>query len=162
MPFFQGASDIVIYGGEFHDVTGSFVIKDTRERVSNYKSHNTDDLVENDSNNTSSVRRGGPARELHLPSKILELPFYQSNCSPCYITGATRRPPSRTDSLPPYDNPNNFPTSTHTPVDVAASIPTSIPTQHERLAEVDSRRAPSPANTMASDDCDNDNDRMKE
>ena len=66
MPFFRGASDVVISGGEFNDVSGNLVINDTSERVSNYKSHNTDDVVENDSNNTSSARRGGPARELHL------------------------------------------------------------------------------------------------
>jgi hypothetical protein len=94
------------------------------------------------------------------PLKCLEVPFYQPNCSPCYIIGVPRRPASRTDTLPVYDNPNNFPTGRHTPVATAAGAPTSIPTQ--RHAGVDSRRAPSRANTMASDDSDNDNGRMEE
>ncbi|KIK01638.1 hypothetical protein K443DRAFT_678185 [Laccaria amethystina LaAM-08-1] len=137
MPFFRGASDVVISGGDFNDVSGNLVINDTSERVENFKSHNTDDVVENDSNNASSVHLGlgGQAR-------------------------VPRRPASRTDTLPVYDNPNNFPTGRHTPVATAAGAPTSIPTQ--RHAGVDSRRAPSRANTMASDDSDNDNGRMEE
>ncbi|EDR09021.1 uncharacterized protein LACBIDRAFT_296726 [Laccaria bicolor S238N-H82] len=137
MPFFRGATDIVISGGDFNDISGNLVVNDTSERISNFRSHNTDDVVEVDSSNTSWARHGGQAR-------------------------STRRPASREDTLPVYDNPNNFPTGTHTqaPVATAASAPTSTPTQQP--AEVDSRRAPSRANTMASDETDNDNDRMEE
>lgn len=70
MPFFGGAKDVVISGGDFNDITGNLVVNDTSERVSNFKSHNTDDVVENDSNNASSVRGRGQAGELHLPSKM--------------------------------------------------------------------------------------------
>ncbi|EDR03183.1 uncharacterized protein LACBIDRAFT_331881 [Laccaria bicolor S238N-H82] len=57
------------------------------------------------------------------------LNFNSHNTNGVEVESFMWHPASWEDTLPAYDNPNNFPTGTQTLVATAASAPTSTPTQ---------------------------------
>jgi len=57
MPFFSGASDFQIGGGQFTDVAGNYTNNDSSTKTENKDSNNTTTTTSTDSYNDSSTRK---------------------------------------------------------------------------------------------------------